>query len=45
MRQLTDDELRAEADRLLAAGLREILADYGEATPVDFTLLEATRCA
>src|SRR2546425_6786632 len=30
MLQETDDELRAEADRLLALGLREILADYGE---------------
>lgn len=25
-----DEELRAEADRLLASGLREILTDYGE---------------
>ena len=30
MLQETDDELRAEADRLLALGLREILDDYGE---------------
>jgi hypothetical protein len=30
MRQETDQELRAEADRLLASGLRAILTEYGE---------------
>lgn len=30
MRQEPDQELRAEADRLLASGLRDILNDYGE---------------
>ncbi|HKA20325.1 MAG TPA: hypothetical protein VKN18_18700 [Blastocatellia bacterium] len=30
MHSESDDELRAEADRLLADGLREILNDYGE---------------
>lgn len=30
MRQEADRELRAAADRLLAPGLRAILADYGE---------------
>jgi hypothetical protein len=30
MRQETDEELRTEADQLLAFGLRTILNDYGE---------------
>lgn len=30
MRQVSDEEIRTEADRLLASGLREILTDYGE---------------
>lgn len=30
MRQETDEELRSEADQLLASGLRKILNDYGE---------------
>lgn len=30
MSQETDQELRAEADRLLASGLPALLADYGE---------------
>jgi hypothetical protein len=30
MRQETDEELRAEADRLLASGLRQVLSDYGK---------------
>jgi len=30
MRQETDEELRAEADQLLASGLRQVLSDYGE---------------
>jgi len=29
MHPKTDEDLRSEADQLLAAGLREILADYG----------------
>ena len=34
MRQETDEELRAEADLLLASGLRAILNDYGEVHPI-----------
>jgi len=30
MRQDTDEQLRAEADQLLAFGLRQILNEYGK---------------